>query len=57
MFCSMHKLFVMLSSPAPIDLSLYHHADSPTLMYITRVGDSSGDVLLHFVLVIERVQR
>ena len=57
MFCSMHNLFAMLSSPAPIDLSLYHHVDYPTLKYSTRVEDSSRDVLLHFVLVIERVHR
>ena len=56
MLCSLHNLFAMLSSPAPIDLSLYH-VDYPTLMYSTRVGDNTRDVLQHFVLVIERVHR
>ena len=54
MFCSVHNLFAMLSSPTPTDLSLYHYVDY--LTYSTPVKGNSRDVLLRCVLVIERAQ-
>ena len=45
MFCSVHNLFAMLSSPTPADQSLYYHIDYPTGMYSRRVGGNSLDVI------------